>query len=349
MDDGLGSTQDPLRPRVSVIVPTRNRFELLRRTLRAILRQANVRLEVLVIDDGSEQDPRGSVAELDEPRIRFFRHAEASGVSKARNHGIREAGGDWVAFCDDDDLWAPEKLAHQVQTASSTGCGWVYSGAVYIDAQQRVRGGSPPLPPQEIMALLNRWNPLPGGCSNVMVERELLNRVGLFDDALGTLADWDLWLRLARRDSPACVLRPHVGYRVHQSNMSLDTARTLAELARLEERHPLDVDRGRLNRFLASQCLKTGQHREALRLLALAVLQDRGRGRLPAAWQDVAMLRRHAAEGARRRLNLDSSRLRQRRHRRQHRADPNVQWKTDAQAWLDQVSKGGEAGTMAGT
>jgi hypothetical protein len=120
--------------------------------------------------------------------------------------------------------------------------------------------------------------------------------------------------------------------------MSLDTGRTLRELAWLQARHRLQVDRARVNRFLARQCLKTGDHREALRLLALAAGADGGRDGVAAIREDLAMLWRHATEGARRRLGVDSPRRRQRRHTRQRQMDPHLGWKAEAQAWLDELT-----------
>ena len=132
-------------PEVSVVVPTHDRGDLLTRTLRTILWQRDVDLEVLVVDDGGP-DPAVAahvVAELADDRVVLARNAVPAGVSAARNRGIAAARGAWVAFCDDDDLWAPDKLALQLAAAHRSGRGWVYSGAVKIDLHDRVIGGLP--------------------------------------------------------------------------------------------------------------------------------------------------------------------------------------------------------------
>src|ERR1044071_7041476 len=100
-------------PRVSVVIPTRDRAHLLQRTLASVLKQSIDSLEVIVVDDASN-DAASTAAAAAHPRVRLLRNPEPSGVSVARNRGIAAARGDWIAFCDDDDLWAPSKLQQQL-------------------------------------------------------------------------------------------------------------------------------------------------------------------------------------------------------------------------------------------
>src|SRR5262245_47409787 len=93
---------------VSVLVPTYNRSKLVRRAVESALAQSYRRLEVLVVDDGSSDDTRQVIEGMD-PRVRYIRQANA-GVSAARNRGIAEARGEFVAFLDSDDEWLPWKL-----------------------------------------------------------------------------------------------------------------------------------------------------------------------------------------------------------------------------------------------
>src|SRR6476620_10544907 len=101
-----------MTPLVSVVVPNHNRARLLSRTLQSILAQQMGDLEVAVVDNGSTADT-ASVAAAADPRVVVLRNEAPAGVSAARNRGIAAARGAWLAFCDDDDLWSPEKLAHQ--------------------------------------------------------------------------------------------------------------------------------------------------------------------------------------------------------------------------------------------
>ena len=106
------STTDP--PTVSVIVPTRNRAELLPRAIRSVLAQTYPDFELVIVDDGSSDNTPAVVAGFADHRIRSLRHRRNFGQSKALNTGIESARGQYVAFLDDDDEWLPHKLADQV-------------------------------------------------------------------------------------------------------------------------------------------------------------------------------------------------------------------------------------------
>jgi glycosyltransferase involved in cell wall biosynthesis len=261
---------------VSVVVPTHNRRGLLGLTLRSILWQRGVDLEVLVVDDGSSDGTAELVAGLGDARIRLLRHDTPQGVAAARNRGIEAAAGGWLGFCDDDDLWAPDKLARQLQAAHQTGRNWVYTGEVHVDADGWVVGGSPPMPPERLVERLAQANVVPGGCSGVLVRRDALAGEELFDGRrYRHFADWDLWIRLAGRGLPAWVPSPLVGYRIHPGNASHDTAGMVAELDVVECRHGVRVDRVGFYRYVALLCRRTGRRGAALGYYLQAALRDR--------------------------------------------------------------------------
>jgi glycosyltransferase involved in cell wall biosynthesis len=310
---------------VSVVVPTHNRSDLLAVTLRSVLRQRDVDLEVLVIDEASTDDTAAILARLGDSRVRTIRHEIPSGVAAARNHGAAEALGEWVAFTDDDDLWAPDKLARQLHAAQVARRDWVYTGSVNIADDFRIIYGSPPLPPEQVMATVSRYNTIPGGGSNVVVRRQSLLRAGPFDTRLRNTEDWEMWIRLAKAGPPAWDRRPLMAKRVHSSNSSLDTAEIVRGARLIEDLHETTVDWGRLHRWLAESCLRTGQRGAALGQFARAALHGQ-------AW----CVARDLKTIARRRL---------------HRRSPVVQpvtssdpaWMEEAAGWLcelEQVSLG---------
>jgi glycosyltransferase involved in cell wall biosynthesis len=254
---------------VSVVVPTHDREHFLRQTLRSVLRQRQVDLEVVVVDDGS---PAGQVeavvAAARDDRVRVLRNEVAQGVSAARNRGVIAAQGCWVAFCDDDDLWAADKLAEQLAAAGDGWPGWVYTGAVNVNEAGRVVGGRLPLPPEQVAALLPRRNTVPGGGSAVLVHRALLDRAGLFDLRLHNTEDWDLWVRLSRLELPRRVPAPLVGYRVHGRGSSLVTKQILRGAEEIERRYGGPLDRATLYRHLGRLSARAGRRGEAMRWYA---------------------------------------------------------------------------------
>ena len=124
-------------------------------------------------------------------------------MARARNLGIGAARGHWIAFLDDDDLWSPDKLRRQIDAAGAANAGFVYASAVIVDDGLRVRSEWPAPPSERLESVLLVRNALPAGASNVVVKAPLLDEVGAFDERLTHLADWDLWIRLARNASAA--------------------------------------------------------------------------------------------------------------------------------------------------
>jgi glycosyltransferase involved in cell wall biosynthesis len=317
-------------PEVSVVLPTHNRPRLLAMTLCSVLWQEGVDLEVVVVDDGSSVDVRAMVEGLGDARVRLVRHERPLGVSAARNRGVAEARGGWIAFLDDDDVWAPDKLLAQLGAAHAGGHGWAYVGAVNVTEELRVLGGGPPAPADEVVNHLHRANLIPGGCSGVAVRRDLLP-VQPFDGSYRHLADWDLWIRLARLGRPAGVGRPLVGYRIHGGNASLDTAGMVAELDVIEQRYGGPVDRARFYRHVARVSQRASRRGAAVRYYLQAAARDR-EYRRHSLTADLAEI----AQGMRRRVR--------------RRSGDAVQegWIEQARPWLEELAAEWSGGTAHG-
>lgn len=264
--------------KVSVIVPTHQRCEMLGRTLRSVLAQQGTEIEVIVVDDGSTDGTSARVRALGDARVRLARHSNPMGVSAARNRGILEATGEWIAFLDDDDLWAPEKLTRQLDASRRGGCEWAYSGAVAVSPSGDIIAGGRPASPDELLRALPYRNVVPAGSSNVIVRKELLQRVGGFDTGLRHMADWDLWIRLGQAARPAVVDAPLVAYLLHVSNASADSADIPSEMKILEERYATLRERGRVDRayvyrWIAWNALRSGRRGKAVSAYARAVAE----------------------------------------------------------------------------
>jgi glycosyltransferase involved in cell wall biosynthesis len=312
---------------VSVVIPTRNRSALLAMALRSVLAQRDVDLEVIVVDEASEDDTRSMIAALGDPRVQIVRHESCQGVSAARNRGIAVARAEWIAFLDDDDLWSPDKLAQQLQVARQTGALWVYVGHVNVNIRNEVTSGEPPLGPEALLRELPVRNVVPGGCSGVMVSRRALAVAGPFDVRLQPLADWDLWLRLAQAGPPACVSRPLVAYRVHGHQMSLDAARVEREFAMLSERYP-EASPAVMYRYLGWWALRVKDHRAALRLFLRGWRRSRGDYGYALVLADLSALAQDVLEH---RLRLRLSR----RGPAKADGDREQSWRAEGRAWVD--------------
>ena len=257
---------------VSVVIPTRDRPEMLALTLCSALLQQQVEAELLVIDDGTGPGTRALIDRIGDARVHLLQNTGPAGVSGARNRGIGAARGRWIAFLDDDDLWAPRKLASQLAAAEDAGAGWVYAGFVNVDENLSVRDGVAPPPPKQVIADLRRHNAVPAGASNVCVRRDVLASIGGFDPRLCTSEDWDVWLRLAATGLPAWVPRPLVALRTHAGMASRQVDRMLADIDVIAKRHRIPVDRARHERWAAWMCLEGGRRTAAARHYARAVM-----------------------------------------------------------------------------
>jgi glycosyltransferase involved in cell wall biosynthesis len=285
-------------PEVTVVIPTRNRRAVLERTLGTALAQVDVELEIVVVDDGSDDDTSTYLADHPDPRVRAVRHTQSRGVAAARNSGIAAAAGAWIAFLDDDDLWAPHKLRSQLDAAAERDAGFVYGAVVIVDEPLRMLRGPLAGPdPDTIAHDLLRSNPMPGGCSNPMARADLVRQVGGFDEDLFQLSDWDLWIRLAGATRSARAEDCLVAYVRHAANMIVTSRNDVfAELGRTVAKHgpamAREVNRLEIARWIAWGRWRSGSRREAVRMYAGSLLRDGNR-------RDIAFLARQLGRGLR--------------------------------------------------
>jgi glycosyltransferase involved in cell wall biosynthesis len=180
-------------PRVSVVIPTRDRPALLVRAVRSVLAQSMPDFEVIVADDGSPGGTDGPRAELDDPRIVWL-DAERRGVAAARNAACRAARGQWLAFLDDDNRWTPRFLERQLATADAADAEVV--AALGVDLAADGTRMPQPAPPSSdpLRAAAAGWFPF---TSCVMVRRSALAAVGGFPEEFDHGEDVHVWTALA--------------------------------------------------------------------------------------------------------------------------------------------------------
>ena len=185
-------------PKVSVIIPAYNRLPMLKEAVDSVLAQDFEDGELIVVDDGSTD---GTAEEIKRygGRVKLLQHPVNKGVSAARNKGILDARGKYVAFLDSDDLWVKGKLKIQVTFLEDNPHYPVcYTDEIWIRKGKRV---NPMLKHAKYSGwIFEKCLPL---CiispSSVMIKRALFSKVGIFDEALPVCEDYDLWLRISAR------------------------------------------------------------------------------------------------------------------------------------------------------
>jgi glycosyltransferase involved in cell wall biosynthesis len=286
-----------MSPKVSVVIPTYNRVDKVQKGVESVLAQSFTDQEVIVVDDGSSDDTGQTLKRAFGDRIRYYFQSN-QGVSVARNKGIEEARGEWVAFLDSDDLWEREKLEWQLKALERFGpqCGACYTDVRFFNhsetrtmfqlAHQNYRHEATIGVNSDVLRLLVR----PGGAgmvvclSSFMARRDAMRQTGGFDPSLLYSQDSEFMFRLAMLTGFCYVNRPlvlfdrspvenrHVGVSSAWNRLDFflqDSQLRLEGLSRLTEGQPPAV-RDLVRRQLASvhsgwvnYYLESGQHGKA--------------------------------------------------------------------------------------
>lgn len=206
-----------------MVVPAYDAAGFLPAALESVFAQDFPDFEVVVVDDGS-RDATPAVIAGYAARVRSFRQDNA-GVAAARNRGVRESRGRYVAFLDADDSWRRDKLSRQLAALRRQPAARASASAFDVTDESGVvverRGGPFEGPVLEVLVVEGN---LLGTPSSMLCERELLLELGGFDPRFSQCADWDLWIRLAQATSVAMLPEPLVCYRQHAGNMSRSIA-----------------------------------------------------------------------------------------------------------------------------
>lgn len=188
-------------PRVSVILTTYNKPRYLRQAIESVMRQTFTDWELIIVNDASPHpEAKKIISEFTDSRIRYFENPENLGNAKSANRGIREATGEYVARVDDDDAWvSTEKLQRQVSFLDDHS-DYVLLGSNIIvadfDTDTQQYRTSYPLSDAEIRAVFYRYSPF--AHSSILFRREVAQGVGLYDEDLRRIEDYDLWMRLGQ-------------------------------------------------------------------------------------------------------------------------------------------------------
>jgi glycosyltransferase involved in cell wall biosynthesis len=218
IEDTTGAIQS--KPLVSVIIPTYNSASFVRQSVESVLRQTYDNFEVIVVDDGSTDNTEAVLLSYKDA-IRYIKKNNG-GPSGARNLGINEAKGEFIAFQDADDIWLPEKLQLQIEHfKQNPHLGVVFTGSVrfnesgLLDSNIR-KGYTVPTGMIFDKLLTEHFVAMP----SVMVRKSCLDEIGLFEETLIGNEDFNLYLRLARKYAFGFVNQVLVHIRIHENNLS---------------------------------------------------------------------------------------------------------------------------------
>lgn len=219
---------------ISIILPVYNGQQYLAKTIESVLAQFYRNFELLIINDGSSDQSKAVVEfYLKDSRLRYVEQKNA-GVANARNTGIKLAKGEFISLIDQDDIWLPHKLEHQVNYLTQhPACALVHSQIQFINGKDEVL-----VTPNwawvsetydDSLNKLFQHNCI--ATFTVLIRKSALDNVGIFREVFAPSDDWDLWLRIACKYELGYVSENCGYYRIHDNNESKNQSRMqLAEV-----------------------------------------------------------------------------------------------------------------------
>ncbi len=179
---------------ITVVIPTYNRANLIKDAIKTVFSQTYQKFEIIIVDDGSEDNTSEVIKNLTDERIKYI-YQKNSGVSSARNNGIKNAKGEYIAFLDSDDLWHPQKLEKQLSVLENNpNIGLVTSSSKYITFEKKFikikkhcAEGNILLNPDRVFC----------GTPTLLIRKNIFEKSGLFDETMNFCEDWDLFFRIS--------------------------------------------------------------------------------------------------------------------------------------------------------
>jgi glycosyltransferase involved in cell wall biosynthesis len=212
--------------RVSVVIPTYNRREKLKRAIDSVLAQTFEDFEVIIVDNASTDDTYEMIQSIKDPRVECIRHEKNLGGPAARNTGIRHSRAAYIALLDDDDQWSPQKLEKQMEVfqKASAHVGLVYVGSeIYDENTARVLNTNLPQFKGNVYERL-LLSTIIGSVTSVLIRRECFE-------------DWDMWLRISQKYEFDYVPDILARINMHGEQISTNYAALIPGRTRMVEKH----------------------------------------------------------------------------------------------------------------
>ena len=214
-------------PKVSIIIPTYNRARFITRAIDSVLSQTYWNVEIIVVDDGSTDNTKNIVNSYGK-QVRYI-YQENKGAASARNTGINESKGQYIAFLDSDDFYAKDNLEKKISfLEGNPQIGWIYSDWQYIDEKGKYldKGSlrfdyfNKKLSGEIFEELFYKRNFI--ATDTVVVKRSVLEDIGFFDPKIPSQEEYDLWLRMSAKYAVGYIDEPLVTVTTHPDSLSTD-------------------------------------------------------------------------------------------------------------------------------
>lgn len=265
--------------KISVIIPTHNRADMLPRAVKSVQNQSMPVNEIIVVSDGSTDKTDDVVRNMQktDSRIKLISYYPGHNGNYARNKGIENATGDYIAFLDDDDEWLPNKTELQMSILENNdNIGLVYSAQNCIYTDTNIKYVTSPSWQGDLSKRIFIRNDI-GTPSQVILKKEVLDKVGIFDLELGALQDYDLWIRCCQVTGIAFVSEPCINYYNSSSSnqVSANTEKYIqarrhiaSKYKYLTEKYPVDMQKqidAIVEMRISQRCLRNGQNKDSRR------------------------------------------------------------------------------------
>jgi glycosyltransferase involved in cell wall biosynthesis len=234
-------------PLISVVIPAFNRGKTIAYCLNSVLVQTYENIEVIVVDDCSTDNTVEVARSYDDPRVRCIILERNSGAQAARNRGIREAAGDWIAFQDSDDEWLPDKLERQIKVLSRVGFDpytVVHSNAIkYEYKNDTKRLWKLPVIEGESEKIYSMLLASPGPVfPSLLASKSALERISYLDENVPSYQEWDTSIRLAKYCRFIHIQEPLFIYHLHnEDTISKDMKRDFLGYKTIINKHEADI------------------------------------------------------------------------------------------------------------
>lgn len=210
-------------PLVSVVIPTYNRGRVIGRAIESVLQQTFSDFELIIVDDGSTDNSCEIVGLYDDSRIRLIRNTQNQGANFCRNIGIKESKGKYIAFQDSDDEWTTDKLEVHIRYMQENNLKASFGPYRVLETSQVVPNNFQQYVNNDglVRETLKRYNIV--GTPTLVIEKCIVNDVGMFDEQLPRMQDYDYAIRIAKKYDIGCC--PHILLNVHTDKYRITSDR----------------------------------------------------------------------------------------------------------------------------